>query len=409
MLQPQKLLINYKTQAKVFNNQAYVIAWFFLKHFIMGGITMSEFLGQKYKVAAVQASSILYDREKSLEKAISLIEQAAKGGAQLAVLPESYIPGYPYHIWMGSPMWYHELFKEWFLNSVEVPSKTTDALCDAARINNIFVTVGISERDGNTCYNTILYINNKGEIFGKHRKLMPTHVERVHWGMGDGSYLNVYDTELGRISGLICWEHTMDLVRHSLIAQRAQLHCALWVGFSSMTGWETLFDMSSELASRYHAHVGECFVINSQSTIDKENVEKLTQTDYQREWIKPGGGWTAIIAPGGPILSGPLKGEEGILYADIDMKMIADMAHWHDATGHYSRPDVTSLLLNKDPYKVTRNLNSFNSIINPMAGSSNSDPSIEQIQNQLKQLEQRFSNFLDSGFAKSSIALSSPR
>jgi nitrilase len=351
---------------------------------------MDEYLSGKFTVAAVQASSILYNREKSLEKAISLIEEAAKKGAQLVVLPESYIPGYPYHIWLGTPMWYHGLFKEWFLNSVEVPSKTTDALCEAARKNNIFVVIGISERDGNTCYNTILFIDNKGKIFGKHRKLMPTHVERVHWGMGDGSYLNVYDTELGRMSGLVCWEHTMDLVRHSLIAQRSQLHCAVWVGFSSLTGWETLFDMSSELAARYHALVGECFVINCQSTVDKENVEKLMQTDYQKEWIKPGGGWTAIIAPGGSILAGPLKGEEGILYAEVDMKMIADMAHWHDATGHYSRPDVTSLLLNRDPYQVTRNLSSMNNISNPKIGNTLDQPSMDQVINMLKQLEQKF-------------------
>ncbi|MED0715766.1 carbon-nitrogen hydrolase family protein [Aeribacillus composti] len=353
---------------------------------------MSDFLNEKFTVAAVQASSILYDREKCLEKAISLIEESAKQGAQLVVLPESYIPGYPYHIWLGTPMWYHELFKEWFLNSVEVPSKTTDALCEAARKHNIHVVIGISERDEKTCYNTILFIDNKGKIFGKHRKLMPTHVERVHWGMGDGSYLNVYDTELGRMSGLVCWEHTMDLVRHSLIAQRSQLHCAVWVGFSSITGWDTLFDMSTELSARYHAQVGGCFVINCQSTVDKDNVEKLTQTDYQKEWIKPGGGWTAIIAPGGSILSGPLKGKEGILYAEVDMNLIADMAHWHDATGHYSRPDVTSLLLNREPYKVLRDMNNANNISNPKYGSGHDQQSVDQIMNLLKQLEQNLRN-----------------
>lgn len=353
---------------------------------------MAAISGKKFTVAAVQASSILYDRDKCLDKAISLIEEAAKQGAQLVVLPESYIPGYPYHIWLGTPMWYHGLFKEWFLNSVEIPSKTVDALCESARKNNIYVVIGISERDGNTCYNTILFIDNRGKIFGKHRKLMPTHVERVHWGMGDGSYLNVYDTDLGRMSGLVCWEHTMDLVRHSLIAQRAQLHCAVWVGFSSVTGWETLFDMSTELAARYHAHVGECFVINSQSTVDKENVEKLLQTDYQGQWIKPGGGWTAIIAPGGAILSGPLKGEEGILYAEVDLNMIADMAHWHDATGHYSRPDVASLLLNRDPYQVTRNMNSISGRAGSAAGFGSSQQSTDQLLKIMQQLEARLSD-----------------
>ena len=308
----------------------------------------------KFKAAVVQASSILYDRQKCLDKAIALIDETAKNGAELVALPESFIPGYPYHVWMGSPMWYHDLFKEWFFNSVEIPSKEVDAICQAAARNHIDVVIGVTERENNTCYNTLLYISRTGKLLGKHRKLMPTHVERVHWGAGDGSDLRIVDMAFGKVSGLICWEHTMDLARHAMIAQRPKVHVAAWVGFSSMLGWETLFDMSTELCSRYHAHVGECFVLNVQGTVDKQNVEKLNQTDYQKQFFKEGGGWSAIIAPGGSFLTGPLKGQEGILYSDIDLNAIADMAHWHDATGHYARPDLLSLMVNLQPYHVTR-------------------------------------------------------
>lgn len=305
-----------------------------------------------FKAAVVQASSILYNREQCLDKAVALIEKVASEGAELVAFPESFIPGYPYHIWLGSPMWYHELFKEWFRNSVEIPSKTVDVLCEAARRKNINVVMGITERDGNTCYNTLLFIDRRGTLLGKHRKLMPTHVERVHWGLGDGADLRTFDFDLCRVSGLICWEHTMDLVRHALIAQRPQVHVASWVGFSNVTGWETLFNMSTELSARYHAHVGECFVLNVQGTADKACVDKLCQTDYQHQFFKEGGGWTAIIGPGGGILAGPLMGEEGILYSELDLNSIADMAHWHDATGHYARPDVVSLMVQSEKYQV---------------------------------------------------------
>ena len=170
------------------------------------------------KAAVIQAASVLYDREQTLDKAVALIEEVARQGAELAVFSESFLPGYPYHIWLGAPEWYHDLFKEWFLNSVEIPSKTTDVLCDVARANNIDLVMGVSERDGNTCYNTLLFINRQGKLLGKHRKIMPTHAERTCWGFGDGTNIRAFDFDRFRVSGLICWEHTMDLTRHALIS-----------------------------------------------------------------------------------------------------------------------------------------------------------------------------------------------
>ena len=320
------------------------------------------------KAAVVQAASVLYDREKTLDKAVALIEEAAKQGAQLVVFSESFLPGYPYHIWLGAPEWYHDFFKEWFLNGVEIPSKTTDVLCNTARANDIDLVMGVNERDGNTCYNTLLFINRQGELLGKHRKIMPTHVERSCWGLGDGTNIRVFDFNRFKVSGLICWEHTMDLTRHALIAQRPQIHVASWVGGSAVWYPRTdKFNLTSQLAARYHAFVGECFVLNVQGTLDKDGYEKLCQTDYQHQFLRQGGGWSGIIAPGGEYLTESLEEQEGILYGKLDLNAIADMAHWHDATGHYARPDLLSLLVNNKEYRVTRS--SRNESINQLLGT----------------------------------------
>ncbi len=312
----------------------------------------------KFKAAAVQAASVYLDREKSLEKTVALIEEAASQGATLVVLPESFIPGYPWFVWLGTPVTRpqqrQKLFRQWFLNAVEIPSATTDALCAAARAHDTYVVVGVNERDGNTCYNTLLFIDRKGSILGKHRKLMPTHEERTVWGMGDGSDLVVFDTDLGKLSGLLCWEHTMDLTRHALYTMGEQVHCAVWTGGSALQGWEELFNTGTEIAARYHAHVGACFVINVQNTCDKATKEVLCETAEQKKSLRVGGGWTAIIAPGGEIVAGPLKDKEGILYADLDLDLIVDWAQFHDPVGHYARNDVLSLLINREKYSAAK-------------------------------------------------------
>ena len=310
---------------------------------------------QTIKAAAVQAASILYDREKTLDKAVALIEEAAGQGAELVGFSESFLPGYPYHIWIGAPDWYQPFFKEWFLNGVEVPSKTTEVLCEAARANRIDIVMGINERDGKSCYNTLLFINRRGQLLGKHRKIMPTHAERTQWGLGGGgSNIRTYDFESYRLSGLICWEHSMDLMRHAMIAERPQIHVGAWVGGNAIPPWWDLFDSLPDLCSRYHAHVGNLFVLNVQGTLDQAGYDKLCETDYQVANLRLGGGLSSIIAPGGKLLAGPVKDEEKILYANLDFGAIADWAHLHDAVGHYARPDLLSLMVNTEEYRVTR-------------------------------------------------------
>ena len=310
---------------------------------------------QKTRAAAVQAASVLYDREKTLDKAVALIEEAARNGAELAAFPESFLPGYPYHIWIGAPVWYQPHFKEWFLNAVEVPGKTTDVLCEAARVNGIDVIMGINERDGKSCYNTLLFIDRQGRLLGKHRKVMVTHAERTQWANGGGgSNLEAFDFERYRLSGLICWEHSMDLTRHAMIAQRPEIHVGAWVGGKAFPPWWDHFDDLPDLCCRYHAHVGDCFVINVHGTLDKAGYDKLIEIEYQAEKLRLGGGLSSIIGPGGKVLAGPVADEETILYADLDFGDIADWAHLHDAVGHYARPDLFSLMVNNEEYRVTR-------------------------------------------------------
>jgi len=310
---------------------------------------------KSFRAAAVQSCPVFLNREKTVAKMVELIESAAMEDADLIVFPEAFIPTYPYWIWLTTPTVGGKFFREFFKNSVEIPSETTKILCEAARKNNVYLAVGLNERDGGTLYNTILFINNKGEIMGKHRKLQPTHAERMIWGRGDGSDLVVFDTDFGKLGGLICWEHTMMLVEYALFALGEQIHVALWPGISAVKHDPNsdIFNSVAESAVRHHALAGQTFVINVMSTIDEHTVNALEgelKFSNAHEFIVPGGGWTAIINPRGQIIGGPLVDKEGIVYAEINMETIIDIKHICDSMGHYARWDVVNLNLNLNKY-----------------------------------------------------------
>lgn len=310
----------------------------------------------KFKAAAVMAAPIFLDREATVEKACGLINEAAGQGASLIVFPEVYIPAFPYWSLLGTPTWGAPFFKELFKNAVEIPSPSTDTLCKAAKQANAYVVMGLNERDGGTLYNTLLYISPEGDIMGKHRKLQPTHVERTVWGRGDGSDVKVFDTRLGGLGGLICWEHTMDLIRYATLSLGEQIHVAVWPGVSAITHnpRSGFFNEIAESACRHHAVAGQTFVICVQSVINQDVLDKLGMQD-RPEMIRTGGGWSAIFNPDGQIIGGPLKEEEGIVYADIDMEQII-MTKWAcDSLGHYARPDIAKLVLNLEPQPIIEN------------------------------------------------------
>ncbi|MBI2994827.1 MAG: carbon-nitrogen hydrolase family protein [Gammaproteobacteria bacterium] len=312
---------------------------------------------QKLTVAAVHAASSFLDRDAGVGKTCRLIAEAATKGARLVVFPETFIPGYPFWIWTHTPSMGGKFFLELVANSVTIGSEATERIGATAREAGVHVVVGVSERDGGTLYNTLLYFSDNGSIIGRHRKLQPTVVERTVWGRGDGSDLRIVETPLGKLGGLICWEHSMDLARYALTSQGEQIHIAAWPAISALSHdpSSALFDDLTEAAARHHAAAGQCFVINAQSCIDAATIDRLGLKG-RPEMIREGGGWSAIIGPTGRIIAGPHRDTETILVAEIDFAEIAMFKYVSDSAGHYARPDVLRLAVNYEPQRITEPL-----------------------------------------------------
>ncbi|MFY9609138.1 MAG: carbon-nitrogen hydrolase family protein [Blastocatellia bacterium] len=295
------------------------------------------------KVAAVQAAPVYMNLERSLERALLLIAEAAELGAKLVVFPETWLPGYP--AWLDCcrdvALWDHEPTKKVFArlmeNSVVIPSPVTEALADAAREHQVVLNISAHERvtqgaGRGTLYNTMLTFGSDGSLLNRHRKIMPTYTERLIWGEGDGTSLKAVDTEAGRVGGLICWEHWMPLARHVLHVSGEDIHIAAWPQVKEM----------NLVASRHYAFEGRCFVIacgavmkSSELPPELEPIESLKDPDAL---VLDGG--SAIIAPDGSLLAGSVFGEETILTADLDLSRIAEESLSLDVTGHYHRPDL---------------------------------------------------------------------
>jgi nitrilase len=282
------------------------------------------------------------DREATLARVESLTKDAAAKGADLIVFPEAFVPGTP--IWIDSvPIWDGD--EKWFAmlmdQAVVVPSEATDRLCAAARDAGVYVVIGIDEREptGSTIYNTLLYIAPDGSLLGKHRKLMPTGSERTVWGMGDGSMLDTYPTPFGRLGGLICWENYMPLARFYLYSQGVDVWLAPTLAVGD--GWIATM--------RHIAREGRCYVIGVNPCVhidqipadfpDRDRVWRTGQDDG--EWVEPGN--TVIVGPNGEILAGPVRQEETILTAELDLAEVHAARRMFDPVGHYHRPDVFRL------------------------------------------------------------------
>lgn len=293
----------------------------------------------KSKIAAAQLAPVFLNKEKTIEKACKAILEAGSNGAKLIVFPEAYISGYPDWIWLipnskGAEL--NELYVKLVENAVSVPDNATNKLCKAAKKAGISVVIGMHERNTETSntslFNSLLFINENGEITGKHRKLIPTGGERLIWAQGDGSSFNSYDTEAGKIAGLICWENFMPLARNAIYETGAQI-------LASPT-WDK---SPNWLQSMQHiAREGGLFVVSTCMAISMNDIpdEYAFKALYPegREWINTGN--SCIINPKGQIIAGPLESKEGILYADIDHKTILEAKRMFDVVGHYSRPDV---------------------------------------------------------------------
>jgi nitrilase len=298
------------------------------------------------KVAAAQLSPIFLDKEKTVEKACKAILEAGKNGAKLIVFPEAFISGYPDWVWLipnskGADL--NELYLKLVENAVSIPDDTTDKLCKAAKKASINVVIGMHERNTETSnaslFNSLLFIDDKGLILGKHRKLIPTGGERLIWSQGDGSTLSSYDTSAGKIAGLICWENFMPLARNAIYELGTQILVSpTW---DKSPNWiQTMQHVARE---------GGLFVISTCMALKMDDIPNQYEFKKlypeEREWINVGN--SSIIGPNGQFLAGPLEADGGILYADIDLQDIIKAKRMFDVVGHYSRPDVFNFNVNQ--------------------------------------------------------------
>jgi nitrilase len=299
--------------------------------------------------AVVQEPPVFLDRDATVAVAVERIAEAASNGARLVAFAESFVPGYPGWIF-GAAGWddaaAKRLHRRLAENSLEQGGPALTRLCQAAADHHVTIVMGASERDTRfsrgTLYNTLFTIADTGELVGVHRKLMPTHAERMVWGAGDASGLVAHDLSIGRVGGLICWEHWMPLSRFALHAAGEQIHVAAWPETPEM----------HQIASRHYAFEGRCFVLLAGGLLrtgDLPDDDELRSTMLgglgdlggTSEAILPGG--SAIIGPDGAYLAGPADEKPEILYAELDLNRIIEEQLALDSAGHYHRPDVFAL------------------------------------------------------------------
>ena len=302
------------------------------------------------KVAVVQASPVMFDREATVEKTCRLIQEAAGKGAKLALFPEAFIPAYPKGLSFGTVVGNRtdagrRIFQRYWENAVDVPGLETEILGKAARDADIYLAVGVIERDSQssrgTLFCTLLYFGPDGQLMGIHRKLKPTAAERLIWGEGDGSTLAAFDTELGKIGGLICWENYMPLARTAMYNKGVEIYLAPTA--DARDTWHATL--------RHIACEGRCFVLGCNQFYTKEmypaDLDGLEDLEQFPDILCRGG--STIIDPLGEVLAGPLYDKEDMLIADLDLGQIARSRFDFDVVGHYARPDVFRLVINENP------------------------------------------------------------
>jgi len=317
-------------------------------------------MGDRYptvKVAAVQAASVFLDREASTEKACSLVREAGRNGARVIGFPEGFIPAHPvwYHHHSATGAVSNALAAELFKNSVEIPGPQTRALAAAARDANAYVVVGVCEKIPNTMgtmFNTQVYLGPDGTIIGKHRKISPTVGERlVHMG-GFGDTLGTFPTAFGPLSALICGENSNPLAIFALTAEATRIHVMSWPNHFPTSGDPMRHRVSVD--SQAFAQMSKAFVISACGVVDERMIKLLAPGAEAERFLRDPdcSGGSVIVAPNSRILAGPMGGEEGILYAQCDLELGIQMKLRHDFAGHYNRPDIFHLEINRAAPKL---------------------------------------------------------
>jgi len=343
----------------------------------------------RFKVAAVQASPVVRDAPKwfdlsaTVDKARSLITEAGKKGARLVVFPECWLPCYTYwSLDLADRPGFNEIWANFLWNSVEVPSRETEALGEAAAGASAYVVMGINERDRvfpGRMYNSILYLGPNGEVIGTHRKICITVQERLFHTQGDGgdNLKAVFDTEIGKIGGSICGEHTQLTLLYNWIMQGIQIHCSLWPGGAALA-------KGTDLLTRALCRIGHCFGVLSATCFTEKNMPKNFYSNCVFNTPGKIRGGSAVIDPNGEYIAGPVYDEETIVYADIDLSEIDKTRFATNLPGYYSRWDLLSLNVRQEAYEPLK-LMPASGAVSPVSESGY----ISDLETRVKQLEQQ--------------------